>query len=343
MKNFFFGLFRAALVLALATAAFLNAAAQSPFQFPTANHTLLEKDGGEKFFVGTVGNDWTSGMFGCVRSHGQQIHEGLDIRCLQRDRHHEPADPVLATADGVVVYYNPYSGLSNYGRYLILRHKIEGLEIYSLYAHLHEKKDGIKIGQTVRAGEQIALMGRTANTHEGISKERAHVHFELNFFITDRFSEWHKKNAAGQRNDHGDWNGQNLVGLDPRLILLKEAEQGSKFSLLDFVRNQSELCRVQVRAKNFPWLKRYAPLVRRNPLAETEGIAGYEIAINYNGLPFLLIPRATSEMKSASRVFLVSVNDEEARQHPCRHFLSKKGASWALTSKGARHFDLLTY
>ena len=72
-------------------------------------------------------------------------------------------------------------------------------------------------------------MGRTANTHEGISKERAHVHFELNLLVNDRFSAWYAANYPGQRNDHGEWNGQNLNGIDPRLILLEEQSQGSQF------------------------------------------------------------------------------------------------------------------
>src|ERR1043166_5836933 len=44
-----------------------------PFQLPTANHALFEKSGEEKFFVGTAGKPWQSGMFGCVRSDGHQI------------------------------------------------------------------------------------------------------------------------------------------------------------------------------------------------------------------------------------------------------------------------------
>ena len=51
-----------------------------PFQLPTANRALFEKGGEERFFVGTVGKPWTSGTFGCVRSDGWQMHEGLDIR-----------------------------------------------------------------------------------------------------------------------------------------------------------------------------------------------------------------------------------------------------------------------
>src|ERR1043166_4412785 len=209
----------------------LTTAAQV-FQLPTANHALFEKGGEERFFVGTVGKPWTTGTFGCVRSDGAQMHEGLDIRCLQRDKRGEPIDPVMATADGTVAYFNTHPALSNYGNYIVLHHRIQGIDIYSLYAHLREVRQDLRVGQAVKAGEVIAIMGRTANTREGILKERAHVHFELNLFVNDRFSSWYKKAATGERNDHGDWNGQNLLGLDPRLILLEEHEKGANFSLL---------------------------------------------------------------------------------------------------------------
>src|SRR5947209_5232937 len=94
---------KGALLLCLAVG--LSASAQ-PFHFPTANRTLLEAGQEEKFFVGTVGKPWTSGSFGCVRTEGWQMHEGLDIRCLQRDKTGEPKDPVLATADGTIAYIN---------------------------------------------------------------------------------------------------------------------------------------------------------------------------------------------------------------------------------------------
>src|SRR5262249_25474418 len=73
-----------------------NLAAQ-PFQLPTANRAIFEKGGEDKFFAATVGKTWVSGTFGCVRSDGWQIHEGLDIRSVQRDKRGEPTDPVMAT------------------------------------------------------------------------------------------------------------------------------------------------------------------------------------------------------------------------------------------------------
>jgi len=278
-----------------------------------------------------------------VRSDGWQMHEGIDIRCLQRDKRNEPIDPVMATADGTVMYINTRPSLSNYGNYIVIRHIVDGLEIYSLYAHLREARPGLKPGQAVKAGETIATMGRTTNTREVISKDRAHVHFELNLFVNERFSSWFKKTSPTERNDHGIWNGQNLLGLDPRLIFLGQQRNGARFSLLDFIRGQTELCRVQVRKTDFPWLKQYSALVRPNPIAQKEGVAGYEIALNFNAVPFELIPRAASELKGKAKYQLVSVNEAEYHKNPCRRLVVQHGSRWELGNHGIEALDMLTY
>ena len=316
--------------------------AQSPFQFPTANHGLYDGGNMLKFLAPTAPDKpWTSGGFGCVRNNETRMHEGLDIRSLQHDRRAEPTDPVLATADGTVVYFSKKPGLSNYGNYIVIRHIIEGVEVYSLYAHLSEVRSGLAIGQNVKAGEVIATMGRTS-TAEVITKDRAHVHFELNVLINDNFAAWFKRNSTpGERNDHGEWNGQNLNGLDPLEILL--AERSGKFSMLNFLRSQTELCRVQVRATSFPYLKRYAALVLKNPRTDKEGVAGYEVALNYNAVAFALRPLAPAEMKGAGRFQLLSVNEAEQRAHPCRRLVAQHGSHWQLTEKGQRELEMLVY
>ena len=314
-----------------------------PCHFPTANHTLLQPGSEDRFFVGTVGKPWATGQFGCVRTEGWQMHEGLDIKCLQRDAAGEPTDPVLATADGVVAYVSASPSLSNYGNYIVLRHQIDGLEVYSLYAHLKRIRDGLKPGQAVKSGEAIATMGRTTNTHEGISRARAHVHFELDLLVNEGFPRWYKNAFPTQRNDHGVWNGQNLLGVDPRLVLLEQHRLGTNFNLVNFVRNQVELCRVAVSATSFPWLKRYPRLIERNPIAEKEGVAGYEISLNYNGVPYRMIPRAGSELKNKSRFQLLSVNEAEYHKNPCRRLVIKRGDRWALARNGTNLLELLTY
>lgn len=331
------------LVVAIIGLLMISCCAQAEtFALPTANHAIYEKDSEEKFFVGTVGKPWTTGTFGCVRTEGEQMHEGLDIRCLQRDRHNEPTDPVMATADGNVAYISRRPSLSNYGNYIVLKHIVEGIEVYSLYGHLHEIREVLRVNQSVKAGEVIAIMGRTANTREGISKDRAHVHFELNLLLNDKFSAWYKSRFPTQRNDHGTWNGQNLLGMDPKIILLSQ-HSNPKFSLLDFIRHQPEICRVQIRDTNFSWLRRYRPLIRINSLTEKEGVAGYEFSLNPNGIPFDFVARAPSEMKGKSRIQLLSVNEAEQRKNPCRHLVVNHGGKWDLSRHGLELIDLLTY
>src|SRR5882757_361495 len=317
--------------------------AQTPFQFPTANHSLYQAGDELKFFAPTAPDKpWTSGSFGCVRNDGWRMHEGLDIRHLQTDRRGEPTDPVMATADGTVVYFSKKPGLSNYGNYLILQHVIEGIEIYSLYAHLRDIRSDLKIGTPVKAGEVIGTMGRTSSA-EAIARDRAHVHFELNLMVNENFAAWFKKKNPGERNDHGSWNGQNLMGLDPGEILVAEHNPVKKFSLLDYLRGQTELCRVLVRATDFPFLKRYPALVLKNPVAEKEGVAGYELVLNYNGVPFALLPRAASEIKGSAKFQLLSVNEPVEKANHCRKLVVKRGSRWQLADAGLRELELLTF
>lgn len=314
-----------------------------PFALPTANDTIFDGGGDERFFVGTVGKPWMSGAFGCVRTEGWQFHEGLDIRCLQRDKRGEPTDPVLATAAGTVAYLNRRPGLSNYGRYAVLRHLIDGIEIYSVYAHLGEIRSDLKAGTAIRRGEPIGTMGRSTNTRESISKDRAHVHFELNLLLNDRFAEWHRQYRRGQRNDHGDWNGHNLVGIDPRDVLWASHYQGARFNLRHYLQTRPVLCRVMVRATAFPFLRRYPMLVEKNPAAEREGVAGYELSLTFNGIPISLVPRATSEMPSKDRVRLLSVDESEYARAHCGRIVARNGNRWELASRGVDLIALLTY
>jgi hypothetical protein len=165
----------------------------------------------------------------------------------------------------------------------------------------------------------------------------------LDLVINERFPEWYRKTFPMQRNDHGGWNGQNLLGLDPREVLLEQHRLGAKFSLVQLIRAQTELCRVVVRDTNFPWLRRYPMLMARNHVADKEGIAGYELVLNFNGLPFEMIPRAASEIKSKSKLQLLSVNAAERLKNPCRRLVVQKGNRWELSNHGLHLIELLAY
>ena len=332
-------------LLALLTAPLLcSAAAGQVFLLPTASRAIFEPGGEARYFAPTPGKTWESGTFGCVRSDGHQLHEGLDIKWTQRDRKGEPTDPVLASANGTVAYVNRKAGLSNYGNYLLLRHRIEGLEIGTLYAHLASIREDLKEGIAVVAGENIGIMGRTTNTKTRIAPERAHVHFEIDLIASDRYAQWHEANLVGLRNDHGNWNGRNLLGIDPRALLHQQQAQGSQFSLLHFIQGQTELCRVLVKKGDFSFARRHPALVRRNPATEKEGVGAYELGLNFNGVPCQIIPRTASEVKNyPAKYHLLSVNDAEQRSNGCRKFLAQKNGKWELTPEGLRHLDLLAF
>jgi len=72
---------------------------------------------------------------------------------------------VLAAGDGVVVYSG--SGLIGYGELVIVKHSDEWLSAYG-----HNRKRLVNEGQTVKAGQQIAEMGRS-----GASRDM--LHFEI--------------------------------------------------------------------------------------------------------------------------------------------------------------------
>lgn len=331
--------------LALSWAALAPApsALAQPFHFPTANHSLLEPGGETQFFAPTPGHDWTAGGFGCVRSGISQMHEGVDILAQHHDRRGEPTDPVLAAADGEVAYVNQRPALSNYGNYIVIRHRIERLEIFTLYAHLASIGAEVRPGNRVKTGEPIGRVGRTTNTRSPIGKDRAHLHFEIDLFVNDHFSRWLQSQDSEARNDHGVWNGRNLLGLDPAEVFKAQAVAGGKFSLLDYVRSRKALCRVWVDRTSFPWLHRYPALIRRNPIAEREGIAGYELALDFNGVPFQAIPRGSSEIQGGPGPRLLSVDEAEQRRHPCRKLVFKQGQAWVLTAHGKELLSLLTH
>ena len=87
------------------------------------------------------------------------IHRGIDIST------HRSGDPVVATANGQVVTIDFCPG---FGNFIVLRH-LHGY--YTRYAHLHSFR--VRIGQHVRQGEVIGLIGNT-----GLSTG-PHLHYEV--------------------------------------------------------------------------------------------------------------------------------------------------------------------
>jgi murein DD-endopeptidase MepM/ murein hydrolase activator NlpD len=92
---------------------------------------------------------------------GGRKHKGLDY-------HSETGAPILAAADGTVI---EMKYREDYGNMLVIDH---GGGVYTRYAHLASFGRGLAQGVSVRAGDQIGLMGNTAGYQIPM-----HLHYEL--------------------------------------------------------------------------------------------------------------------------------------------------------------------
>src|SRR2546421_1384725 len=188
---------------------------------PTDNDALF-RGAGEEFYQyierdyqGEKSRPWEGGRYGFVRNPVEtsagiiytRLHEGMDIKPLQRDANGEPLDAVRAIAPGVVVHASQMAGYSNYGRYVVVEHRFDGCKYYSLYGHLNSIM--VRSGQRVQQRDQLGVMGHTG---EGLNQARAHVHLELNLMLSRQFESWHATFFTNEPNHHGLYNGLNLVG-----------------------------------------------------------------------------------------------------------------------------------
>ncbi|QNP40050.1 peptidoglycan DD-metalloendopeptidase family protein [Lysobacter solisilvae (ex Woo and Kim 2020)] len=91
---------------------------------------------------------------------GEPTKQGIDITG-------DAGTPVNAAADGVVVYSG--SGLVGYGELVIIKHDDAWLSAYG-----HNRARMVNEGAIVKAGQQIAVMGRTG-------APRDMLHFEIRY------------------------------------------------------------------------------------------------------------------------------------------------------------------
>ena len=226
----------------------------------------------------TVSGKTESALFGMVREDGKRFHEGIDIRPAKTNADGEALDRVLAAMDGQVAYLN--SNVNGpYGRYVVLYHATAEIPVYTLYAHLAKIEPSLKPTHPVRRGTAIGLMGRTSAGASPITKDRAHLHFEVGLILSTGFNLWYEAQPENRQsaNPHGLYNGQNLIGMDPLLILAQP-----KVDLLAALRSQPTALTVGLRTKGMPdFVNRHPALVR----GDVASAAGWYVEFSWQGMP----------------------------------------------------------
>ena len=316
---------------------------------PTANLALLHPGHDAEYFQATIEGTTASGMFGCVRRSGNRFHEGIDIKCLTRDQRGEPTDSVHAVADGEVAFVNDKPGLSNYGRYILVRHRWDGVEVYTLYAHLRSITAGVVAGQPVKKGQAIGGLGRSTNSREGISQDRAHLHFEVAFMLNTGFRNWYAKRDP-KAPPFGNFNGQNFFGIDPA-ALLRAYAGNTALNFADYIQRQSVAFTVLVGARGCSWIQRHPEQLRPSANRDAAPVA-YELGVTAWGLPVTISPRSAGELTDPQRrqlqrglPVLRSVNETELQRADCRGLLKPgpRAGGWEFSAKGGEWAELLMY
>ncbi|MEM7699441.1 MAG: M23 family metallopeptidase [Verrucomicrobiota bacterium] len=313
---------------------------------PTANEAIFSTDQSrfymytDRNFEGRLSKPWQGGTYGFSRNQRRtsigivytRFHEGIDIRPLRRDSQGRPLDKIRSIADGTVVYINADSTASNYGRYLVVHHDWGHGPFYSLYAHLYAAET--TVGKRVKAGEIIAEMGYTGR---GINRERAHVHVELNFLMSDRFARWHNQHFTSP-NHHGNYNGLNMYGIDIA-NLLKIHRANPMISIPEFLINHEEVhYRVTVpRTSIPPFLQRYPWLGR--DMDRAKSAQSWEFGFAATGVPLEIRPSAR-----AARAPYVSYIKPSATDHSylTNGRITGTGSNGTLTAGGSRAIQLIS-
>lgn len=308
---------------------------------PTDNQMLFSKTHPDRFFQPTFSGRTISATFGYVRSPGKRnqftrFHEGIDIRPLERDEDREPRDAVHAAGDGTVVYVCRRESASNYGKYIVIEHRLFGPPFYTLYAHLGDVADDLETGQAVKRGARIGKIGRTSNEFE-IDTEHAHLHFEVNLMLNRHYFEWSKRVGDGMP-QHGLYNGANLIGVDP-VQFYQFLQVNPDLGIGEFVTREPVAFRVLVPfKKNFSWIEEYPFALTKPPDKDT---VAFEIAMTYYGLPVRVAPKAETEI-SPVRLNLLEkglypltfASVKELTSHgPCTLLVSRNNR-WKLSVRG---------
>lgn len=310
---------------------------------PTDNAAIYNGGGArfyqyvERNFKGVKSYPWEGGQYGFVRepqatSAGivyRKFHEGIDIKPLRRDVRGLPLDVVKAAAPGEVVHASPVARNSNYGYYVVIRHIWGGCPYYTLYAHLN--RVCVHEGQKVNAGQQIGVLGFTGS---GIDLVRAHLHFEINLMLSDRFEEWSEKYFKNDPNKHGLYNGNNLAGLDAA-DFLKRNRANPSLSVPDFFKSMEIFYRIRVPAPG------PVDLARRYPWMA----AGYhggpaEISFTRSGLP-LKIESSTTTANEPLVTWFKATPFPLAYQ--TKNYLKNLGGGAILSSEGLQYINLICW
>ncbi|AXP79303.1 hypothetical protein CJ739_203 [Mariniflexile rhizosphaerae] len=107
--------------------------------------------------------------FNAAPTKERNIHIGIDLWCGAET-------PVYTPLDATVHSFKNNTNYGDYGPTIILKHRINTVEFYTLYGHLSLASiEDLKVNQVFKQGEQIGALGDTVVNGDYPS----HLHFQI--------------------------------------------------------------------------------------------------------------------------------------------------------------------
>jgi murein DD-endopeptidase MepM/ murein hydrolase activator NlpD len=299
---------------------------------PTDNDALFSGSGPEFYqyvernYKGVTSTPWEGGQYGFVRDPTDtaggvlytRFHEGIDIRPVHRDANGEPLDEIRAIADGNVAHVNQVPGYSNYGKYIVIGHRWDGSNYYSLYGHL--SSIAVQPGETVRRGQRIAVMGYTGT---GINRERAHLHLELDLMFNRQFEAWYN---TFFRND---------ADIARLYVALRK---NPARTIPEFLKDEETFYKVTLpKARHFDLATMYPWMIAGG---KRNNAASWEVSFARSGVPLKIEP--SDRHVAQPELSYVKKNSVEC-SYLTRDIVSGRGATAHLTNYGAQLMRLLIW
>lgn len=321
-------------------------AAQPPLKLflPTDNREIFGDP--SKFYMytnrtfeGVSSKPWQGGQYGFVRNQRRtslgilytRLHEGIDIRPVRRDSKGEPLDDVRSISAGIVVYVNASATASNYGKYIVVQHNWPEGSFFSLYAHM--MTTDVRAGQPVEAGARLGRMGYTGS---GLDRERAHVHVELNFMLSERFKTWYGKHFTS-KNHHGSHNGINMTGMDLARFIL-DHRNNPNITMRQFLDGEEPYFKVLAPGSKVPGILRRHPFLGRN-MEAANAAQSWEFTFARTGVPLSISP-STSKLKYPAVTWVKPMNSNHSYLTMGR--LVGSGDKASLSARGSRYIQLIS-
>ncbi len=310
------------------------------YSLPTDNDALYKGDNEgyfmycDRLFEGEKSKPWEAGGYGLVRnpfraSNGKvmfsRMHEGVDIKPVRRDAKGEPLDTVRPLAPGVVAYVSDKPGLSNYGRYVVVAHRVPEGTIYSLYAHLASVS--CAVGQTVAPGDVLGVMGHSG---VGLDRVRSHCHVEVCIMINRDYEKF-----CPPANKHGAFNGLNLAGVNAADLMLA-SKGGKTVSFASYISSLPEHYRVRVPRVGTMDLLRRHPFLYKGVPGKRPAPVSLEIAFTAEGVPIAVYP---SDVPVSAPVIVSCKPMPTVQQNVTVNRVKNSSRDAALTVSGRHYVD----